>query len=691
MNIKLLILATILLAPAPPAAASSDAYRLYLDGRLTDSARAYQDAFLADPSSAKPLLDAAMVLKQLGKGLRAAELLEKASLKEPDDPDILCETGWLYFHEAYYEKADVFFERALKLDRGHARAVLGRASVLAHLGDRAGTMRLLARYKELRPDFSGVDYIIAWNYVNFRMYGEAEEKLIDVLRQDPSFVEARLPLAGIYARQKKFDEAWNQYYRVLDWAPGHPIAAANIKVLEGKLTKQPEDIRPPFRITSPTKVGYVDAVQALEKSVRLKVGIGTDNTGKQGRNNILRLRSFEGFTITGRDSGKLYATVPAGESWTAVFENNRIVVKNAKGVVYGRFRGPIMIESVDHKTGSVIIEAVRSSKNPYFRYSDRQYRGVLELYPMPGRGIGTRNHIDMELYMLGVVPAEMSSQWPYESLKAQAVIARTQAVLRSRAGPHKSDGYHICDSQHCQVYRGVGHEANSTNKATLETESEILTYRGKPAWTFYHANCGGHTQSSGEVTGWGKLAYLKGRPDLPAEDAPGPRGPWDFHLWMTSEPPAHCNYPDAVRSSQYRWLRILKHKDIEFRVNKRYRTGSLKEIIPLRRAVSGNVNSIRFVGSRRTVDVDREHLIRNILGFGSLKSTLFDMETNRFPDGRVRNYWIYGGGWGHGIGLCQSGAAGMAGKHGRNYREILDFYFPGTSISRLKYVKKKRK
>ncbi len=688
MNIYFLPL--LLLFTAAPAGASADAYRLYLSGRLTDSVRTYQDAFEADPSSVKPLLDAAMVLKQLGRGRRAAELLEKAAAEKPGDPDILCEAGWLHFHEASYDKAVYFFERALKLRPDHSRSVLGMASVRSHLGDRAGAMRLLSRYKELRPDFSGVDYIIAWNYVNFRMYAEAEEKLIEVLRQDPSFVEARLPLAGIYARQKKFDEAWNQYYRVLDYAPEHPIAAENIKILEGKLTKQPEDIRPPFRITSPTRVEHVDAVQALEKSVRLKVGVGTDNTGKQGRNNILRLRSFEGFTITGRSSGKLYATVPAGESWTVLFENGRIVVKNAEGAVYGRFQGAIMLESLDKRTGSVIIEAVRNCGNPYFRYSDRQYRGALELYPMPGRGIGVRNHIDMELYLLGVVPAEVSPQWPYESLKAQAVIARTQAVLRSRGGPHKADGYHICDSQHCQVYRGVGHEANSTNKAVLETESEILTYKGKPAWTFYHSNCGGHTQASGEVTGWSPLAYLKGRPDMPEEEAPAaPRGPWDFHLWMTGNPPASCNYPEAVRPSEYRWLRILKHKDIEFRVNKRYGTGSLKEVIPLRRAVSGNVNAIRFVGSRKTVDVDREHLIRNILGFGSLKSTLFFMETNRFPDGRVRNYWLYGGGWGHGIGLCQSGAAGMAGRHGKRYREILDFYFPGTGISRLKYVKKK--
>ncbi|HOW90262.1 MAG TPA: hypothetical protein PL037_08255, partial [Elusimicrobiales bacterium] len=103
---------------------------------------------------------------------------------------------------------------------------------------------------------------------------------------------------------------------------------------------------------------------------------------------------------------------------------------------------------------------------------------------------------------------------------------------------------------------------------------------------------------------------------------------------------------------------------------------------------SGHVNSIKLVGSKKTVVVDREHLIRNILGFSSIKSTLFFIEVNRLRNGKVRNYWIYGGGWGHGIGMCQSGAAGLAGKYGRNYREIIEFYFPGTRIKKIKYIKR---
>ena len=136
-------------------------------------------------------------------------------------------------------------------------------------------------------------------------------------------------------------------------------------------------------------------------------------------------------------------------------------------------------------------------------------------------------------------------------------------------------------------------------------------------------------------------------------------------------------------------MKIIRHKDMTFRVNKDYAVGELLDIIPLRRGPSGNVNSLRLVGKKKSVTVTKEHLIRNIMGFSSLKSTLFEIEINRYKNGKVRNYWIYGGGWGHSIGMCQSGAAGLAGKYAKSYKEIMEFYFPGTDVRHIKYVKKK--
>jgi len=672
-----------------PALAAPGAYELYLKGDLLQSASAYLALAEVQPEQVKPLLNAAMCQRQAGRYNDAANTLVRALERDPRNSDIYSELGWLRFHQADYTGARSAFETAIRIQALHSRAELGLASVYSNLEEKEKTLEHLEKYRALRPDFAGVDYILAWNYMNFNMRKEAEEALIEALRKDPSFTEARLPLAGIYARQGKFNEAWNQYYRVLDYAPGHPIASKMMKVLEGKLTKQPEEIRPPFKITKPLEMPPLDALEKLSSSVKIRVGIGATNTGKQGRNNFLKFRSFEGLTVSGKSSGKVFATIPPDEIWTALYEDGHVVLKSPDGTVYGRFTGPILLKPAQ-ADGSVIFEASSKIKNPFFRGADRQYRGIMELYPIAGRGVGVVNIIETELYLLGVVPSEVAPQWPYEALKAQAVIARTQVLIRrARGGIHKAEGYHLCDGEHCQAYRGKSNEANTTTRAVVETEGEILTYHGRPAYTFYHSNCGGWTQASKEVTGWGDSPYLVTKPDIAPDKHLDPLDPWDFQLWITDNPQANCNYPGRVRSSEFRWMKIIRQKDMTFRVNKDYPVGELVNIIPLRRSPSGNVNSLKLVGKKRTVVVTKEHLIRNVLGFTSLKSTLFEIEVNRFKNGKVRNYWIYGGGWGHAIGMCQSGAAGLAGKFNLDYKAILNFYFPGTDIRRIKYVKKK--
>ena len=670
--------------------AAASPYELYLAGDLSKAADAYTAQAEAAPENARPLLNAAICLRQAGRYKDAAAVLERALPRDAYNPDIYSELGWLKFHSADYTGARAAFENAIKIQQLHARAELGLASVYSNLEDKPKTLEHLEKYRKLRPDFSGVDYILAWNYMNFKMYKEAEEALIEALRKDPSFTEARLPLAGIYARQGKFNEAWNQYFRVLDYAPHHPLASKMMKVLEGRLTKQPEEIRPPFRIAKPLTMEPVDAVRKLLKSVKLRVGIGTNNMGQQGHNNLLRVKSFEGMSVTGKASGTVFAKIPPDEIWFALFEDGKITLKDPDGAVIGRFQGPILLKP-NKPNGTVVFDASSKIKNPWFSGADRQYRGVIELYPIKGRGIGVVNVIEAELYLLGVVPSEVAPQWPYESLKAQAVIARTQILIRrAHGGQHKADGYHLCDGQHCQAYKGKSNEYNTTSRAVMDTEGEILTYHGNPAYTFYHSNCGGWIQASKEVTGWGDSPYLVTKADGNPDKQEKPMDPWDWHLWITGNPQANCNYPGRVRAAEFRWMKIIKQKDMTFRINKDYPIGELLEIVPLRRAPSGNVNSIKLVGTRKTVIVNREHLIRNLLGFSSLKSTLFEIEINRFKNGKVRNYWIYGGGWGHAIGLCQSGAAGLAGKYNKSYREILEFYFPGTSLRKIKYQPKKK-
>jgi len=685
---KIIIFAIlILLKPnAYPQNLNEIAYNNYLQGNLTQAANQYKNIAEIYKDDPMPLLNAAMIYKQLDKYDQAIKLLQEAFIREPQNSEVLSEIGWLFFHLANYSEALPYFEKAIKLNSNNHRAILGIASVYSQLGDIVKTVEYLQKYKELRKDFSGVDYIFAWNYVNFKMYDKAEEHLINVLRKDPSFIEARLPLAGIYIREEKYNDAWNQYYRVLDYAPNHPIAKKMIKKIQGKLTKQPEDIRPPFKILRPTIVEHIDTINELKKSPKIRVAIGTNNKGEQGINKNLKFRSFGKIIVYGKKSKKEYAIIKPSQIWTIKFESGKISLISHDNIIYGNFSSAIILKPEDRKNGTIIFEADRNSTNPYFRYSDREYRGEIELYPIPGKGIGIVNLIELEIYLMGVVPAEMESQWPYEALKAQTVIARTQAILRAKSGPHKKSNYHICDTDHCQVYKGVNIEANSTNKAILDTEGEILTYHGKLAYSFYHSNCGGHIQASKEVEGWGDVPYLVSKMDYSENKD---LSPWEFNLWIKDNPQAYCNYPGAVKNSEFRWMKIIKKNDLEYKLNRDYGIGELVSIIPLKRSRAGNINSIKIIGTKKTISINKEHLIRNAFGFNSLKSTLFWLEINRFKNRKIRNFWFYGGGWGHSIGMCQSGAAGMAGKENKDYTEILKFYFPETKIKKVKYVKKK--
>ncbi|MGC9070190.1 MAG: SpoIID/LytB domain-containing protein [Elusimicrobiales bacterium] len=656
------------------------AYKSYLSGDYERAAEYYTAAW-EEGKEINALLDLAMIYKFSDRYSKAISALEKYT-EFRKDTDVLSEIGWLYFHISNYEKAIEYFKMAVDIDTANYNAYLGLASVYSHIRDFINTEEYLKKYRQLRGDYAGVDYIFAWNYANFNMYDMAKNYLIETLRKDPNFVEARFPLAQLYLKEGDYNNAWNQYYRILEFFPDHPVATSMVKLIEGKLTKQPEEIRKPFRIENPTIIDESYSIDSFRKSPRLRIAIATDSMGKHRQNRRIKLRSFVKVDIYSKKTWKNIFSFKPGDVIDVVYSNGSFSFYKGKTLVFSGLRGSVVVRPYDIRNGSVIIEADPKNTNPYFRYSDREYRGFIELVPFSG-GFGIVNVVELELYLLGVVGAEMEPKWPLEALKSQAVIARTEALRRMKEGPHRKDGYHLCDTQHCQVYKGVGYETKSVTKAVFETQGLVLTYKDRLAYTFYHSNCGGFIQSSQEV-GWGNVPYLISHPDN-SEESKRNLSPWEFNIWIKKNPPAYCNYPGVVSDTEYRWLRIIKRSDLAYKLNERYKIGDLKSIVILRRSTSGHVNSIKIVGSKRSVVIEKEHIIRNTFGISSLKSTLFNIEINRYPDGRIRNIWFYGGGWGHSIGLCQGGAAGMAGKLGKKYNEILEFYFPQTKIKKVIY------
>ena len=270
-----------------------------------------------------------------------------------------------------------------------------------------------------------------------------------------------------------------------------------------------------------------------------------------------------------------------------------------------------------------------------------------------------------------------------EALKAHAVISRTQIAYRQRYWKPHGRIYQLCDGQHCQVYRGVKAESERSNEAVGQTRGMLLYYKDSPAQSLYHSTCGGMTQDTREITGWGGHAYLRGVLDGDSALLSAPKSPWEIRRWIKGFPPAYCRDPDYASFSEFRWARIVPYGDLQQRLDRRYRIGKLRSILPVRRSRSGNVNELLILGSKRRVTIRKEHLIRSYLGH--LRSTLFLLEVHLDLEGHVAEYWIYGGGWGHAVGLCQTGAAALAGKHGRDFKEILSHYYPGAWVRRISY------
>lgn len=319
---------------------------------------------------------------------------------------------------------------------------------------------------------------------------------------------------------------------------------------------------------------------------------------------------------------------------------------------------------------------------PNGTYTWSAYRGTLEF--VPGDSPQLLNLVDLESYLAGVVPSEVPSYFPDESLKAMAVVARTFALSHL----HRHATFDLCSEVHCQVYRGLAKEASSTSRAIAATSGQTLRFGQKPADATFHAVCGGHTADVAKVWPRGTaVAYLAGAPDqseagrfdLSKED--------DLRLFLGADfSSAYCSSAGRFRWREtYAWPELRKKLEEGLKVNQGADFQGLSVLTSVQvsgRSPSGRVSELVVTGPERSYTV-RGDAIRwlfsagQVGGAGGLNSTLFYLRTTGEGDKRVLE--VVGGGWGHGVGMCQEGAAGRA-RVGQKYTEILGHYYPGTRL-----------
>ena len=252
--------------------------------------------------------------------------------------------------------------------------------------------------------------------------------------------------------------------------------------------------------------------------------------------------------------------------------------------------------------------------------------------------------MDVDEYIKGVLPNEISSKWPMEVIKAQAVAARSFAM--NCVMKNKDKEFDLTDTTFSQVYKGVLNENPAFNQAIKDTTGEVLYYDHEIIQAFFHAACGGQTEDASKV--WSKaFVYLRSVP---------------------------CNY--CENSPYYQWEASFTDEEIMNILKKKgYQIDDIRAIIPAEMSSSGRWIEAKIIGNNQNLII-KGNDFRMMLGIEKLKSTKFRIIRSG------HDFIIKGKGWGHGVGMCQWGAKAMAEK-GYKYYQILSYYYRGVELKKI--------
>ncbi len=410
----------------------------------------------------------------------------------------------------------------------------------------------------------------------------------------------------------------------------------------------------------------------------------------------------EGFGLV---SGPFHAR-PAASGVELLDEGQRIIARSSS------------IRLVAHEGSTFTILGVTIGIRFHWeRKEDQVFQGNLVLTAREDAGIAVINEILVEDYLVSVISSEMSGRSPGEFLKAHAIMSRSwllaaldgkdaSAAVKTYAhnpgelirwyNREDHDIFDVCADDHCQRYQGITKIiSDEAAQAVKQTKGTVLSYGDKVCDARYYKACGGLTENY--ETAWEDtpVPYLVSVADSSTPFTPV-AAEEDANRWIFSSPDAYCNTKDEALLAEilpgfdretrqfFRWKVEYGRSELEdiIRQKSGLDLGTLHEITPLERGPSGRIRRLRITGSKQSVVIGKELEIRRWLSPSHLFSSAFVITVKRGPDGVPEGFIFDGAGWGHGVGLCQIGAAVMA-SNGFTARQILEHYFTGAVIKKL--------
>ena len=658
---------------------------IYFSGQPLKALEAYIN-LSKETNNREAFLNAAFIALEQNQPKNAVDIMMAAYRIYPQDSEVLDMLAESFLADGQYaaservlsllpenaEKAGFYYINLARTQLGLGERDLAKYNL--ELAARAGTHTGLA------------NYLLGTLQQQDKQYVKAAESFGKAVAYDPQFTEARRGWADALEKSGHPEEATRQY-RTLYTTEKHDAQIA--RSFERLKARFPH-VKPEVSTTTAVSPLFVAPLPKLANYTpqEVKVGLGIAQNGKPPHRTNVTFSVSQPFTITNL-KGVSLARGKANEIWQIVLEQHTafIVTSQGKKIPFQKLVTISPTPSNAAKASTILVKNIVSGAGmTWMNVADKQYRGKLQVsYNTNLNTLVPINIVTMEEYLQGVISSEMPTQFPLEALKAQAVLARTYAL--KHIGKHKKYGFDVCDSQNCQVYGGVQSETERGNFAVDSTQGEILTHNDKPIESVFSANTGGITQSAKDA-GWTETPYLHSVSDYKNFDFEHLQ-PYQFKELLQYPLDAYSRYDKNVSRASFRWTRVVTVEDLQRIIRRQKKDiGTITALIPLHRSQSGYVSKLVVKGTKGQVTLNKENAIRANLSLGLLRSSYFIVEPN-YEKHKLKYFVLYGGGWGHGVGFDQTGAAGRA-EEGQDYQTILNHYFPLAEFYSPRQVQKNK-
>ena len=658
--------------------------------RLTQAAELYfahkpQEALAAylqlskETQNKDAFLNAAFIALEQNNPRLAVDTATAAYRLYPQERDVVETAAGAYLADGQYAAAENLLSQLSPDSKRDGFLYINLARAQIGLGETAlakYNLRLAARSQTHQ---ALANYLLGRILEDEKKYQEAVDPLAAASAYDHQFIEAKKHYASVLEKTGDFNESYRQY-RML-----YAADKKDTQVNQALARLRPKITRPEKELTAQKELREHTLVKPVFPPVgslqEIKIGLGVRSNGKPAERFSVEFIPSHDFTVENA-SGKIIARGKAKETWKVQLQNRTAYLLSPTGKKTA-FRGSITVAPASHTEGeghTILVKHILSGAGmTWASLDDKEYRGKLQiLHNTKLNTLIPINIVNLEEYLQGVISSEMPTLFPMDALRAQAVLARTYAA--KHFGKHRAYGYDVCDTQNCQVYGGVSAESERANAAVESTMGEVLQYQDQPIESVFSANCGGITQSSKDA-GWSETPYLQPVSDYKDFDFKKLQ-PYHFRELLQYPHDAFSNYDKHVSLAAFRWTRVVDEPELRDVIKRQKKDiGPITAIIPLQRGRSGYVSRLRVTGTKGEVILNKENVIRNNLSLGMLRSSYFIVEPH-YEKRQLKYFVFYGGGWGHGVGFDQTGAAGRA-DDGQDYKTILKHYFPLAELHTL--------